>query len=118
MVGSDGPGVAARKSVDPSLLGVSGPSEPQSFQRFQRVRAVVEGHDGILEFLVGFVSLAREKNNVAGLSLTQDIPDSPATFQLDRAAVTANGLVARLDLGGDRSRVFFARVVAGNQSEI
>ena len=57
-------------------------SEPHRLQRFLRVDAVVERHNGIVEFLVGLVALAGQKHDVPGFGLADDLLNGPAAVRL------------------------------------
>src|SRR4030095_12677854 len=69
----------------PSGDACSSRGEAARFQSFLRVNAIVEGHDGVLKFLVGLVAFAGNEHQVARLGLADDLRDGAAAVQFDGA---------------------------------
>src|SRR5881397_1605128 len=116
VMGVAGCGVVSKGEARPLSLAWPGSVPSPVSHRLQcllRVDAVVERHHGVVEFLVGFVALARDEHDVSRLGLADDLLDGPAAVEFDGASLGANGAKALLDLRGDFSGIFLARIVAG-----
>src|SRR5439155_6725997 len=73
---------------------------------------------GVFKFLIGLVTLAGEQDRVTRLCFADNLLNGPAAVELHRVGFRAHGAITLLDLPGDFVRVFGARIVAGDESEV